>query len=90
MPFGQPSRTVCVPAAPHGGTVDGNDIEEMRAVVTRDGETGNDMRNLSPLGVLFTENERQQFLETYWAHWSARGERAAMRASPHASRVPRR
>lgn len=52
--------------------VDGNEIEELRAVVARDDETGNDMRNLSPLYVLFTEDERQQFLETFWAHWSAR------------------
>lgn len=53
--------------------VDGNDIEELRTVVARDDETGNDMRNLSPLWVLFSEDERQQFLATFWAHWSARG-----------------
>ncbi|BCN66516.1 hypothetical protein RE9431_49710 (plasmid) [Prescottella equi] len=50
--------------------VDGNDIEELRAVVARDDETGNDMRNLSPLYVLFTEDERRQFLEAFWAQWS--------------------
>ena len=50
--------------------VDGNDIEELRAVVARDDETGNDMRNLSPLGVLLTEDERRQFLEAFWAQWS--------------------
>ncbi|GAB2643565.1 hypothetical protein ABI214_12625 [Prescottella soli] len=55
-----------------GRIVDGNDIEELRAVVARDDETGNDMRNLSPLWVLFTEDERLQFLEKFWSQWSAR------------------
>ena len=68
--------------------VDGNDIEELRAVVTRDDETDNDMRNLSPLRVPLTEDERQQFLEEFWAHWPTRGECDAVRTSPHASRVP--
>lgn len=39
-------------------------------MVARDDETGNDMRNLSPLGVLLTEYERRQFLEAFGAQWS--------------------
>ncbi|NKT36120.1 hypothetical protein GS810_25105 [Rhodococcus hoagii] len=35
--------------------VESNDIDAFRAVVARDDETGNDMRSLSPLSVLLTE-----------------------------------
>ena len=42
--------------------VDGNDIAAARAVAVLDGETGNEMRNLSPLGVLLTEDERLRVL----------------------------
>ncbi|WP_137726459.1 hypothetical protein [Prescottella subtropica] len=52
--------------------VDGNDIEELRAVVARDDEAGAEMRNLSPLSMLLTEDERRQFLGEFSARWATR------------------
>ncbi len=49
--------------------VDGNDIDAARAVAALDGETGNEMRNLSPLGVLLTEDERLRVLDQLREHW---------------------
>lgn len=49
--------------------VDDNDIDAFRAVVARDDETGNDMRNLSPLGVLLTDDERLQVLGQLREQW---------------------
>ena len=40
-----------------------NDVEAFRLIVAADDETGNEMRNLSPLGVLLTEDERLQVLD---------------------------
>lgn len=40
-----------------------NDVEALRRIVEADDETGNEMRNLSPLGVLLTEDERLQVLD---------------------------
>ena len=48
--------------------VDGNDIDAARAVAALEGETGNEMRNLSPLGVLLTEKERMRVLDELREH----------------------
>lgn len=40
-----------------------NEVEAFRRIVAADDETGNGMRNLSPLGVLLTEDERLQVIE---------------------------
>ncbi|MGW4482021.1 hypothetical protein [Rhodococcus triatomae] len=42
--------------------IDENDIEALRTIVESDDETGNEMRNLSPLHVLLTEDERMRVL----------------------------
>lgn len=49
--------------------VDGNDIDAARAVAARGDETGDEMRNLSPLGVLLTETERLRVLDELREHW---------------------
>ncbi len=49
--------------------VDGNDIDAARAVAALEGETGNEMRNLSPLGVLLTETERLRVLDELREQW---------------------
>lgn len=43
--------------------VEGNDVEALRQVVESDDETGNEMRNLSPLYVLLSEDERMKVLD---------------------------
>lgn len=40
-----------------------NDIESFRSIVDSDDETGNELRNLSPLSVLLDEDERLQVLD---------------------------
>lgn len=40
-----------------------NDLDDIRRIVDADDETGNEMRNLSPLGVLLTEDERLQVID---------------------------
>lgn len=49
--------------------VEGNDIDAARAVAVLEGETGNEMRNLSPLGVLLSETERLQVLDELREQW---------------------
>jgi len=43
--------------------VEDNDVETLRQIVESDDETGNEMRNLSPLLVLLTEDERMKVLD---------------------------
>ncbi len=43
--------------------VEDNDVETLRRVVESDDEAGNEMRNLSPLHVLLTEDERMKVLD---------------------------
>ena len=50
--------------------VDDNGIDAIRAIVAADDETAREMRNLSPLHVLLTENERMQVLDEFRAWWT--------------------
>lgn len=43
--------------------VEDNDVETLRQIVESDDETGNEMRNLSPLYVLLTEDDRMKVLD---------------------------
>ncbi|MCJ0907052.1 hypothetical protein [Rhodococcus sp. ARC_M6] len=50
--------------------VEDNDIEAIRAVVVSDDEHAREMRNLSPLSILLSEDERLQVLDTLRNSWS--------------------
>lgn len=50
--------------------VDDNDIEAVRAVVAFDDEHAREMRNLSPLSILLSEEERLQVLDALRNSWS--------------------
>ncbi|WP_420879214.1 hypothetical protein [Rhodococcus sp. (in: high G+C Gram-positive bacteria)] len=43
--------------------VDTNDVAAVKTIAERDDETGNEMRNRSPLRVLLTESERLQVID---------------------------
>lgn len=43
--------------------IDTNDVDGLRRVVESDDETSSEMRNLSPLHVLLTEDERQTVVD---------------------------
>lgn len=43
--------------------IQNNDVEALRRIVEADSETDREMRNLSPLHVLLTENERLQVID---------------------------
>ncbi|MDT2010229.1 hypothetical protein FXW78_54215 [Rhodococcus opacus] len=45
-----------------------NDIDGIRRIVDSDDETGNEMRNLSPLSVLLDEDERLQVIDDLRGH----------------------
>ncbi|SDC93578.1 hypothetical protein [Rhodococcus tukisamuensis] len=47
-----------------------NDLDSIRRIVTADGETSDEMRNLSPLTVLLSERERRQVLSAVRRHFT--------------------
>lgn len=47
----------------------GNDIEAVRAVVVSDDEHAREMRNLSPLSILLSEDERFQVIDDLREGW---------------------